>query len=205
MSSAIRSLCCGFAVFLLPVAAHGKIRDPGFEELCKSSQAIVVVHVKATLPAPFSVPGAVVASILLAVGVFCWSRRATTRLRAVLLACIIAVLSAAIGTAVVASLPRAHRSVALAEVQKTLKGSTAAYIPIFYHTNFVCDVTELKSGNDYVLFLDSHCYFGYRMSWYDWSAWQITAEGVQTVRRSWDGERHVPLESFFDEVALVNK
>jgi hypothetical protein len=200
MKTAFLSCCGVFAVFLVPVAAYGDIREPSLEELSKDAEVIVEAHVKVTAPALFSTTGVFVMSLVLFFGILWWARRTMTKSRAVFLATLTATVSAVVGLLFVCSLPHAHQSMGLAEVRNTLKGSTSPYIAVFYNTNFACDVSELASGNDYVLFLKSHFAFGYRMSWYDCSVWKITGDSVQNVRRSWDGMAPIQTERFFNDV-----
>jgi hypothetical protein len=192
------------AVLLLPAAAHAKIRDPSFQELCNDASVIVVVHAKAILPAPISTTGVLVSSLLVSALVL-WRWRKTSKARAILGAILVGVFTAFAGTCLSASLDGAHRSVALAEVQRTLKGSASGHLAVFHDSNFACDMSELASGKDYVLFLEGHLLLGYRLSWYHWSVWQVAPEGVEAPYFYRDGQSPVPAEIFFRDVSRLQR
>jgi hypothetical protein len=69
-----------------------------------------------------------------------------------------------------------HRRIAIVHVERPVSGSSGSWIPVWFASNFACDATELETGSRYLLFLEDNV-LGYRMSWYDYSAWKETPAG----------------------------
>ena len=71
-----------------------------------------------------------------------------------------------------------------------------------YDHGFVCDVTHLDVGQEYVLFLRTLS-SGYTVSWYDWSVWAVNSGYVQTERRAWRDAAPIPLAEFISRIEAI--
>jgi hypothetical protein len=179
------------AAALLPEPAEAKIREPrDLGELARDADVIVIGRVRAVIPSLFSLPGVVVvvAAAVCAGSVLRWRQvRIPPVVRDGMLLSIMVILFGGLLMATT----RFHRRIAIVHVDRLVSGSSNSWVPVWFASNFACDATRLEAGSRYLLFLEDNV-IGYRMSWYDLSAWKETpAGGFHCWRGPGSEETHV--------------
>jgi hypothetical protein len=161
---------------LLPGPAEAKIQEPReLGELARDADVIVIGRVRAVIPSLFSLPGlvAVVASAVCAGSVLRWRQ---VRIPPVVRDGMLLSIGVALFGGLLMATTHFHRRIAIVHVERPVSGSSGSWIPVWFASNFACDATELETGSRYLLFLEDNV-LGYRMSWYDYSAWKETPAG----------------------------
>jgi hypothetical protein len=170
-------------VFALSASqAVARIKPPSMEELVDSADLIVIGKVQSLKATPPVIWRQIGRSALVVAGIaisalLLWRKQVVNAL------VVIGIFG--IGFAAWDVPHDAYRKVADVSVSSAIKGAPpAADIPVYYETGFVCDVTQLVAGREYMLFLKD-APGGYTMSWFDYSQWAIKDGCAQTVRMTW--------------------
>ena len=163
---------------LCPGLAEAKIREPAtLAELARDADLIVTGRVRAVIPSLFSLPGALVLAAFVVVAERVLRRKRIALPPLIRDGLLLSLVLVFFGGLVVLTGPtRFHRRIAIVHVDRAISGSGGSWIPVWFRSNFVCDTTNLEVGSRYLLFLEERG-IGYRMSWYDFSAWKQTPVG----------------------------
>lgn len=187
----------------MTTAVHAKIATPTLTQLVLRSPEIVSGHVLAIVPTPFSPVAQMLVVLVLAIIVTLKLRRKWRGFRLFSLMCGVVVLGIlAIAAVQLATYARYYEYIALVRVDRTLRGQIRGIVPVSLRTSFVCDISDLNVGGQYVFFLERSM-IGYQPSWYDWSFWQIHT-GVVDTRRTRE-EKVTSYEAFVNDVAAIQR
>ena len=192
-----RTFLVGFSAWLAVLSLGGtadaRIKTPLMEELVDGADLIVigkVESVQATPPELWRQIGTIAlwTAAVPVIAFLLWKKKVAIA-ACLAVTCLLLLLQCDVpfGT---------HRKVAHLSVSLTVKGpSSVGNIAIHYDDGFVCDVTHLDVGQEYLLFLRTLS-SGYTMSWYDWSVWTIKGGCVQNERRAWHDAAPIPVAEF---------
>ena len=163
-------------VAFLPGPAEAEIREPrDLGELARDADVIVIGRVRAVIPSLFSIPG-LVAVIASAIGVGSVLRRRQVRIPPVVRDGMLLSIMVILFGGLLMATTRFHRRIAMVHVDRLVSGSSNSWVPVWFASNFACDATKLEAGARYLLFLEDNV-LGYRMSWYELSAWKEAPVG----------------------------
>lgn len=183
---------------LLTGTAGAAVRTPQMDELTDSADLIIIGEiesVRTTPPYLWRQIGMVLLLIAVAttLAILLWKRRfriaaylAVTSLLPISLLCPVGGIGG-------------YRKVASVSVSSAIKGApSASSIAVYYDNGFICDITHLTVGQEYLLFLKT-LRSGYTTSWYDWSVWIIEGDYAQTERRVWHGNAPIAIRDLIGE------
>jgi hypothetical protein len=185
--------------FLAP-SAFARIDDPSSRDLLCASPNVVIGQAIAIVPTPTSPWVVVFVSIILSLIVV----RYVPRRRRPLVKALTGVVCLAVSTVggILLAAPASFflpQAIAVVRVTDNVNGTSHHFVPVAFGTAFVCDLSTIRPEREYLLFLRGEWPFQ-RLSWYDWSVWQISAGNAQNERREWRGMPPLPLTLFRNAV-----
>ena len=193
-----RAACVSGLVGVAAVAL-GKIADPSLAGLVSESPTVLVGEAIAVFPTLTSPVGVLLVALVIAASVTRAVRRQSwQRTSAAALGTFIA--AAATGTAI--SIPASFvvpQAVAIVRTSETFRGTPHRYVPVFFGTAFVCDVSGVQRRGEYLLFLKGRWPLQ-NLSWYDWSIWRVEGKQAQNLRREWTSKAPLPVSLFRNAV-----